>query len=154
MEKCKYISFEGKRVKIYWLRGEYCAIDKDLVEFFSVSKKYLLFTVSTNKERFSEFDVFAINDIERNRILKSGDRSLNNPGRKIYAFNLKGIVTVASRLFKSETASRLSVWVTRVVVNSNKLNIFELLTKINIKKDRHHLFMKEKPKRRIGFIAE
>lgn len=61
-EKHKYISFEGKRVRIYWLRGEYCAIDKDLAEFFGVSKKYLLFTVSTNNERFSEFDVFPINN--------------------------------------------------------------------------------------------
>lgn len=128
MKKCKYISFEGKRARIYWLRGEYCAIDKDLAAFFGVSKKYLLFTVSTNKERFSEFDVFPINNTEHDRIIKSGDMTLNGLRQKVYAFNLKGIVTVASRLFKSKTASRLSVWVTRVVVNSNKVNVFELLT--------------------------
>jgi hypothetical protein len=129
MEKCKYISFEGNRVRIYWLRGEYCALDKDLAEFFGVLKKYLLFTFSINKERFSEFDVFAINDIEYDRIIKAGDMALTGSGRKVYAFNLRGIVTVASRLLKSETASKLSVWVTRVVVNSDKFNIFEILTK-------------------------
>ena len=73
--------------------------------------------------------MFTINDIEYDRIIKSGDMALSNSRRRVYAFNLKGIVTVVSRLLKSETASRLSVWAARVVVNSGKFNIFEILTK-------------------------
>jgi len=127
MEKYKYISFEGKRIRVYWLRGEYCVIDKDLAEFFSITKKYLLFTASINKKRFSEFDVFLINDIEYHKIKKHNNMLLSGVRRKIYAFNLKGIITIAQRTLKSEIAAKLSIWVIRTVVNNENFDIFELL---------------------------
>ena len=125
MEKYKYISFEGIRVKVYWLRGEWCTIDKDLAEFFGVSKKYLLFTKSYNKTRFSELDVFEINKHEYERIKHSDNKLICGKKHKLYAFNLKGITTIATRLFKSDVATKLSIWVIRSVTNSGGFDILK-----------------------------
>lgn len=125
----KYISFEGKRLKTYWLRGEYCVIDRDLAEFFGIPKSRLLSVASRNKQRLSELDRYIINEIECARIKKHDNSLLFDSKHKIHAFNLKAIGTVAFQLRNNPVADRLSVFIIRDVVNSGKINVFELLTK-------------------------
>lgn len=131
MENNKYISFEGKRVKTYWIRGEYCVIDKDLAKFFEISKKYLLFTKSCNKDRSSKLDVFEINNHEYQRIKLADNKLIYDTKHKVYAFNLKGIITAASRLFKSNVATKLSIWVIRTITNNGMYDIFNHLIDIS-----------------------
>ncbi|MCB4791830.1 MAG: hypothetical protein LHV68_08080 [Elusimicrobia bacterium] len=60
----KYFSFQGKKLKLYKVRGDYYAIDIDVAEFFGVDKKYLLFTASKHKAKYLKNDKIVLNKKE------------------------------------------------------------------------------------------
>ncbi|MBN1621444.1 MAG: hypothetical protein JW871_02505 [Endomicrobiales bacterium] len=56
----KYISFNGRKLKVYPIRKDYYAIDNDVAEFFKVSKKYVLFRSSALKQKYPSSDKIAL----------------------------------------------------------------------------------------------
>ena len=104
-----YFSFQGKKLRLYKLRGDFYALDTDVAAFFGVEKKYLLFVASKHKEEHHKNSKILLTKDEREGTI---DQTKSSKPTKTVAFSVLGVMTLSSYV-KSEVAYKMSVEVVR-----------------------------------------
>jgi hypothetical protein len=98
--KIKFISVNGKKLKLFYLREDYYALDTDLAEFFGVERKYMLRQASSDRSDYTDKERIYLN---RDELKEPGSCS-----RQRAAFNPEGIMITAIKLNRGETSRKLA----------------------------------------------
>jgi hypothetical protein len=132
----KYFSFQGRKLKLYKLRDDFYALDRDIAAFFEVEKKYLLFAASKNITENKENDIIFLDKTERKNILKETKYPRT---AKIFAFNLSAIMTLSFGVNKGPVAHKISIAV--VQETTKKIKEMRQIQKLaeKVKKDKNIL---------------
>ena len=104
------MSFFGKTLRMYWLRWEYCALDRDIAVMFEVDKKALVALLK--RKKYSDTNCFTLNINEYNRVMQATLKRLKKTDT-VYALNELGIIRLSFDIRKSKTAAEVSVKVIR-----------------------------------------
>ena len=103
--------------KIYFIRNQKVMLDRDLAELFSVPTKRLNEQVKRNSNRFPEYFMFQLTQIEKEEVVANCDhlRKLKFSSALPYAFTEHGTMMLAN-VINSEKAVETSIWIIEVFV--------------------------------------
>jgi phage regulator Rha-like protein len=103
--------------KIYFVRNQKVMLDRDLAELFSVPTKRLNEQVKRNSNRFPEYFMFQLTQIEKEEVVANCDhlRKLKFSSALPYAFTEHGTMMLAN-VINSEKAVETSIRIIEVFV--------------------------------------
>lgn len=103
--------------KIYFIRNQKVMLDRDLAELFSLPTKRLNEQVKRNSNRFPEYFMFQLTQIEKEEVVANCDhlRKLKFSSALPYAFTEHGTMMLAN-VINSEKAVETSIRIIEVFV--------------------------------------
>ncbi len=169
----KQISVQIERIerKIYLIRGQKVMLDHDLAELYGVSTKRLNEQVKRNMNRFPADFMFSLTRQEIMRMSQIATSSSIKFSKSVSAFTENGIAMLSSVLH-TESAIQVNIQIMRaftqlrfllfsqkdILLKLDRLEnkTYKNSTDIQLIFDaiRKMLVIEEKPKRRIGFVAD
>lgn len=152
------------------IRGHKVMLDYDLARLYGVSTKVLNQAVKRNKHRFPSDFMLQLTRFEKEKVVTICDhlKTLKFSPRLPYAFTEHGILMLSSVL-NNKRAVRVNIQIMRTFVRLRKLiaanrHLAKKIEKMDRKYDyqfkivfrmiRKILIQEERPKHRIGFVAE
>ena len=157
--------------KILVIRGKKVLLDRDLAKLYGVETSQLTRQVRRNIERFPDDFMFQLNEEEKKELVPKWHRfhRLKHSTSLPYAFTEHGALMLAN-VIKSPIAIEVSILIVRALAQLRKIlaSHGELRKKIEAMEAKYDYKFKvvfeairqlmapppEKPKRRIGFLAD
>jgi hypothetical protein len=172
----KLMPMERIENRIFFMRGQKVMIDRDLAELYGVPTKRLNEAVKRNSDRFPDEFMFQLSEREKSELVAICDRFrlLRHASSLPYAFNEQGVAMLSSVL-NSKRAIQINILIIKTFVRLRRLisghrelahkvaelergyskHEIDLTTVFKVlKKLMERPSIEEKPKRRIGFLAD